>query len=85
VTEFLSGAIAMVFATNGLFFWRFWRKSSDPFYAMFAASFWIMALNRMMPTANISASEEGMPLFYIVRLAAFVLILAAIIHKNYSR
>lgn len=84
MTEFIAGAITMVFATIGLFFWRFWRKSRDPFYIMFALAFWIMALNRMMPISNPPASGEGLPLYYIVRLAAFLLILGAIIHKNYS-
>jgi hypothetical protein len=84
VTQIIAGAIMMTFGTIGLFFWRFWKKSGDRFYVMFAAAFWILALNRLMLT-TIPVADEGLPVYYLVRLLAFLLILTAIIDKNRSR
>jgi hypothetical protein len=84
VNEFVAGAIAITYAAIGLFFWRFWKKSLDRFYVLFAAAFWILALNRITTLFTSFATAEGLPLFYIVRLVAFLLILAAIVDKNYG-
>jgi hypothetical protein len=83
--EFLAGAVVITFAANGLFFWRFWKKSGDRFYALFAAAFWVMALNRFLPTSPNDAATDKLPLYYAIRLLAFLLILVAIIDKNYSK
>jgi hypothetical protein len=85
MNEFISGAIMITFATTGYFFWCFWRKSHDRLYALFAAAFWIMALNRLMVPSGLTGDTEGLPVYYIVRLASFVLILIAIVDKNYSK
>jgi hypothetical protein len=42
--SFLQGAIAMCFALAGLFFFRFWRDTLDRLFLLFAASFWLQAL-----------------------------------------
>lgn len=80
----LAGALAMGFAAAGLFFLRFWRETRDRLFGLFAAAFWVMALNRFYATAGLE--EDGArPLLYLLRLAAFVLILAAIADKNRAR
>ena len=84
MTDLLNGAIMMTYATIGLFFWRFWKNSRDRFYVMFAAAFWILAVNRVL-IANVAVADEGLPIYYLVRLLAFLLILVAIVHKNYER
>jgi hypothetical protein len=84
VNEFVAGAIAATFAAIGFFFWRFWQKSADRFYVLFAAAFWILSLNRAMTLSSSFVTTEGLPIYYIVRLIAFLLILAAIIDKNYG-
>jgi hypothetical protein len=85
VTDFIAGAIMIIFAAIGLFFWRFWQKSRDRFYIMFAAAFWILALNRTLTLWSPSSIDEGLPVYYIVRLIAFLLILSAVLDKNYVR
>lgn len=85
MSDFISGAIMMTFGTTGLFFWRFWKKSGDRLYVLFAAAFWIMALNRLMVPIGMAEGFEDLPVYYIVRLVAFLLILTAIIDKNYSK
>ena len=79
--EFFSGAIFAGFLVLGLFFLRFWRRTRDSFFAMFAAAFWLLALNQVAFTFSRSAGEERGWVF-LIRLAAFLLIIAAIIRKN---
>jgi threonine/homoserine efflux transporter RhtA len=77
----LSGAIAMGSAVIGLFFFRYWRRTRDGFFLLFAASFWIEAGNRVALVTFPHASEDE-PVFYMVRLLAYALILLAIWRKN---
>jgi hypothetical protein len=78
---FLLGAVAMASLGVSLFFLRFWKTTHDRFFLFFAASFLIEAVERAM-MAVIPYSNEQEPLFYLLRLLAFVLILYAIIDKN---
>jgi hypothetical protein len=79
--SFLCGAIVMAYAVAGLFFLRFWRKTGDSLFAMFAAAFWILSCQAMiLPIYR--GQEEVSPFIYTIRLAAFVIIIAAILNKN---
>jgi hypothetical protein len=80
----LIGAIAMGSLVAGLFFLRFWRDTRDVFFLYFAASFLLEAANR----AALGLSRdpnEATPLFYLVRLLSFLLIIAAIVQKNRAK
>jgi hypothetical protein len=77
----LLGAIAMANFTASLFFFKFWRRSRDRFFMFFALAFAIEGLIRIM-LGVIHYSSEQEPLFYLVRLFSYVLILVAIIDKN---
>ena len=78
--DILLGAIAMASLVAGLFFLRFWKTTRDRFFLFFAIAFWIEAVNRTM--LGIIELPEDIPVFYLIRLAAFSLILFAIIDKN---
>lgn len=78
---FLSGAVSAGFLIAGLFFLRFWKKSRDGLFAAFAIAFWLLGLNQALLTFSSVPVEERTWLF-LLRLAAFVLILAAIWRKN---
>jgi hypothetical protein len=80
--QFLLGAVAMASLVAAAFFWRFWRQTHDRFFMLFAAAFLLEAINRTTLAAIGSVTEEQEPLFYLVRLFSFVLILVAIIDKN---
>lgn len=80
---FLWGASAVASGTAGLFFLRFWRETRDRFFALFAAAFWCLTLN-WIGLALTDPPDEARTLLYLVRLIAFVLIIAAIIDKNRS-
>jgi hypothetical protein len=82
--QLLMGAIAGVSFFAGLFFFRFWRQTRDRFFLFFAGSFWLEAANRVA-LAVVDHANEQEPLFYLVRLVAYGLILAAIWQKNRSR
>ncbi len=77
----LVGAVGAFSAAVGLFFFRFWRTTHDRFFLLFALSFWIEGLNRMGLFLAVGLDEEA-PVYYVIRLVAYGLILAAIVHKN---
>ena len=80
----LIGAIAMASIAVGLFFFRFWRTTRDRFFLYFAASFWIEGLNRIH-FGLAGAIHEDFPIYYMIRLISYGLILIAILEKNLPR
>ena len=84
VYPFLSGAVTIGFFVAGLFFLRFWSRTRDSFFGMFSAAFWLLGLNQaLLILANVPVEERSW--IYLLRLAAFSLIIAAIIMKNRKR
>ena len=80
---FLSGAVVMGFWLAGLFFLRFWRKTRDELFLAFTLAFWILGLGQgLLSFSNIIVEERSW--LYLLRLAAFLLILVAIWRKNAS-
>ncbi len=77
----LAGGIATASLIAGLFFLRFWRTTRDRFFLFFALSFLIEGLNRFALYA-LAGLNDGEPIYYLIRLVAYGLILAAIIDKN---
>ena len=78
---FFAGAISMGFAIAGVFFLRFWRRTRDVLFLVFSAAFWLLAANHAIVALSGTPREEQSPLF-LLRLAAFVLIIGAILWKN---
>jgi len=79
-TQFLLGLLCMASAVAGLFFLRFGRRTRDRFFYVFAAAFWLLGLNWLL--LAMTSRDEAHPEFYLLRLLAFVLIIAGIIDKN---
>jgi hypothetical protein len=84
VVPFLLGVIATSWLIAGVFFLKFWRRTRDSLFLAFSLAFVIEGLNRCA-MLFLTKPNEGSPSIYGVRLLAFVLILAAILHKNYGR
>ncbi|MGB6941222.1 MAG: DUF5985 family protein [Bryobacteraceae bacterium] len=84
IEGFLLGVIATSSIIAGIFFLKFWRKTGDSFFLAFAASFLIEGLNRC-GVMLLEKPNEGNPWIYLVRLLSFLLILVAILRKNYGR
>jgi hypothetical protein len=81
---FLSGAVTFGFFLAALYFLRFWRRTADLLFAAFAGAFALLGLNQaLLVLINVPAEERSW--VYILRIAAFVLILAAIALKNRGR
>lgn len=79
--EFLSGAVTASFCIVGLFFLRFWKRTADPLFMTFAIAFWLLALAQaILALGGIAADERSW--IYLIRLAAFLLIIFAIICKS---
>jgi hypothetical protein len=80
--QFILGLLVMACATAGLCFLRFWRKTRDRLFAIFAVAFWMLGMNWLL--LSFTRRDEANTALYAIRLAAFVLILLAIIDKNRS-
>jgi hypothetical protein len=78
---YLFGVLSTLSFVCGLFFLRYWRSSSDRFFAFFAIAFWSLGANWALLVGR-DPSDEYTPYFYLLRLLAFVLILLAIVDKN---
>jgi hypothetical protein len=81
MNAFLLGVIATTSFTAGLFFLKFWRRTRDGLFLAFALAFLIEAGNRIAMLRLVNPNE-GSPWTYVIRLFAFLLILAAIVRKN---
>jgi hypothetical protein len=78
---FLQGICAATALAVGLSFYRFWRDTTDRLFALFGTAFVLFAASWTM-LALIPAGHESRPYIYLVRLVAFLLIIAAIVDKN---
>lgn len=84
MTDMLLGAIAMASTIIALFFLRFWRSTGDRFFLFFALSFFIEALSRVF-LAPVAQSTDDAPMYYLIRLLSYALIVFAILDKNRPR
>ena len=80
----LSGAAAMASLAVALFFLKFWQRTRDFFFLLFAAAFAIDAASRLALGIT-QVSDTAEPIYFLPRLVMFGLIAIAIIGKNASR
>ena len=81
MNTFVAGLLVMGYAIAALFFLRFRRETGDRLFAFFGAAFALLALQRALLAAGpLFAIEEIW--YYVLRLVAFLLIIAAIVDKN---
>jgi hypothetical protein len=84
LSSMLAGAASMLSLVAALFFLRFWRRTRDSFFLLFAIAFAIDALTRfVLGWANVP--DESQPYYYLPRLVMFGLIIVAVIQKNRPR
>lgn len=77
----VAGALAAGFAICGLFLLRFWSRTGDTLFLAFAVAFWLLAANQAAPVL-LGIPRESASGIYLLRLAAFVLIIVAVLAKN---
>ncbi|MBO9559685.1 MAG: hypothetical protein J7515_14035 [Caulobacter sp.] len=80
----IAGALAMGFLIAALFFLKFWRRTGDRLFLAFSAAFGLMAVGNALPVLLGTPHEERSGI-YLFRLAAFVLIIVAVLAKNLRR
>ena len=79
--NFAAGLLTTGYLIAGLFFLKFWRRTRDGLFAAFAAAFALMAVNQAVPVL-FGIPDEALGGVYLLRLAAFLLIIWAILRKN---
>ena len=79
--DFLAGALTFGFLIAALHFTRFWRRTGDGLFLSFAAAFGLLSFAQgLLTLADIAAEERSW--IFLLRLAAFALIIFAIVRKN---
>ncbi len=84
ILKLLGDAAIMGYLVAGLFFLKFWSRTRDSLFAVFAAAFWLMALNSTLAVV-LDLPHENEAVVYLLRLSAFLLIIAAIVWKNVAK
>lgn len=81
VASVVTGAIIMGYAVAALFFLKFWRRTGDGLFLAFAGAFLLLAATPLLTVSLQIPREEQSP-FYLLRAAAFVIIIIAIVAKS---
>ena len=82
VTIYLLGAVATACVVAAMFFFRFYRDTRDRLFLWFGISFLMEGLNRSLAAWQVLLPDET-PLYYGIRLVAYLLILWAIAEKMF--
>ena len=80
----LTGAVATLSLVAALFFLRFWTRTHDRFFLLFALAFAIDGLSRLVVGA-IHLSDDTEPYSYLPRLVTRGVSVAAVGLKNRKR
>ena len=81
MTRFLLGVLTAMAAIVALVFLKFARQSKDRLFGFFAAAFGVMAVEWLL-RAWLDPPHESQHLLFLLRLFAFLLIIAGIADKN---
>jgi hypothetical protein len=84
LNDFLAGAIVMGFAVAALMFLKFWKRTREGLFLAFSGSFLLLGITQALLTLGDFQDEERSWL-YLLRLAAFLLILFAMWWQNRRR
>ena len=80
----VAGALSAGFLVLAAFFLRFWGRTRDGLFLAFSAAFALMAVNQALPVV-LHIPQEDRGGIYLIRLAAFLLIIVAVVGKNLKR
>jgi len=80
-TLFISGLLTGGYAIAALYFLKFWRQTRDRLFVLFAIAFVLLTVQRVALALG-SQWLGNTDWYYVLRLLAFALIMAAIIDKN---
>lgn len=84
MSDFVYGALAAGYLIAGIFFLRFWWKTSERLLLIFACAFWLLAVSQtLLGIADLQREEQSW--VYLIRLCAFILIIVGIVSVNVVR
>lgn len=79
--NFIAGMMVAGYLVAGLFFLRFWSRTRDGLFAIFACAFWLFAVNQaLVALAEVPREEQSW--IYLLRVGGFALIILGIVAKN---
>ena len=81
---FFGGVLTLGFLVVSVFFLKFWRRTGERLFLAFAAAFCLLAANQAVPVL-FGIPREEQSYVYLLRLAGFGMIIAAILGKNLRR
>jgi hypothetical protein len=84
LAAFTAGALTLGWLAIGVFFLKFWRRTGDGLFLAFAVAFALLATNQAIPIL-FGVPSENQGYIYLLRLAAFLLIILAVLRKNLRR
>jgi hypothetical protein len=82
--DFFAGMITMGYFVASAFFFRFWVRTADALFMAFSVAFLLMAISSAL-TALLALPYEERSWLYVIRLAAFSLLIGAILSKNLQK
>jgi hypothetical protein len=77
----VAGAITMGYFIAGLLFLRFWSRTQDQLFLIFATAFGLLGAHRLLLVLDARSAEDQVP-YFLMRLVAYILILMALYLKN---
>ncbi len=80
-SDFFSGLITMGYVICAGFFLRYWARSKDGLFGAFALAFLLLAISQAL-TSLLGLPLEERSWIYLFRLAAFSILIGAILTKN---
>ena len=83
MNQFLWGVLSALSVVSAAFFLKFWKRTRDRLFAAFAAGFGILAVH-WAALGFLNPASEARAYWYLLRFAAFVLIVWGVIVKNRS-
>jgi hypothetical protein len=81
--NFLSGMVTAGYLVAALFFFRFWRRTKDSLFANFSIAFLLFASGQF-GSVWFDGQHDDNTWIFLLRLAGFVLLLVAIVRKNFT-
>lgn len=84
LAAFFAGIATAGSLLAALFFLRFWQRSRDNLFLNFCFAFLLLACNSIAPLM-LGTLNDQQPAVYLFRLAAFALIIWAVLRKNMEK
>ena len=84
MADFVYGALAAGYLIAGVFFLRFWTKTRERLLLIFACAFWMLAISQTL-LGVLDLEREEQSWIYLIRLAAFTLIIVGIVSVNLKK